>query len=647
MKKILSIVSALVTVLAINATQVVLNPGSMPQMTQAGAYDQTIEGIHVQLSNGIVNESQIRIYKNQTITFSAQTPISAIVFTCTATGTSQYGPGCFAEQEGYTYESNKGTWDGSATSVAFTASSNQVRATQIVVYLDGEKPSTEQLPVDTIGVSEAIARIDANNRGECYIKGVVAGDPFLLGANGPAFYMTDIANPSDSLEAFKIGKNATTPFADVEDMASIIAMGDTILIYALGLDKYNNSIYETTTGHYVRTIGKSAANVLEWDVADATYENGNWIITIAATNANNPADALTLIFPSSVTNGIAGYHSLATGSAIKQAGVSTPITSGSVQLTFNSISNNNYNIYAVKMSALVGDATYRINNTIEIPAFDANGDEILLSADRPFTPKANDTITCAQAREYALSLASGESSPMTVTVRGFITDMFSNGVTFWMDDQAGEAKTIQAYSSTMPAGVSLDKGAEVYVTGSLKNYNGTPEIDHGTVTAISGGSEIVAQEVTVAEALAVAQALDVNATSTDYYAITGYISGIVTAYSEQYGNISFWMSDAADDAQNFQAYRAKCDASIADKLVVGAKVKVTDKLKHYYKAADEEHPDDLHTYETNGGGTVILIQGAGVEDINVNVPAVKFIENGRIIILRNGVRYDVQGRIAE
>jgi len=587
-------------------------------------------------SSGKIN---LRGYVNSTLTIAPPTGKKLLRISANATNMNS------------TYISGDMTgtlWEGEADAVTFNVIKSTLQINTLTIDFGdaGEVPPT--VVVDTIGVTEAIARIKAGNKGECYVKGVVAGDPFQLGNNGPAFYMTDIANPSDSLEGFKINKDANTVFADVDDMAATLAMGDTILIYAAGLDKYNN-IYETTSGYFVRTIGKSDAIILPWNIADATYENGNWTITIAATNDVNPSDALKLIFPSSETKGIAGFHTLATGSAIKKAGVSLAITSGDVKLTFKSISNNNYNEYDVKMTGLVGESVYRLNNTMEIPAFDAAGEEIVLSADRPFVPKDNDTITCAQAREYALSLGSGESSPMTVTVRGFITDMFSNGVTFWMDDKAGDAKTIEAYSCTMPVGVSLDNGAEVYVTGLLKNYNGTPEVDHGTVSVISGGSQIVAQEVTVAEAVAVAQALAANATSEGYYAITGYISGIAYEYSAQYGNISLWMSDTPDDSQTFQAYRAKCDAAIADKLVVGAKVKVTDKIKHFHQDATEgEDPKPEKTvYETYGGGEVILLSGAGVEDINVNAPAVKFIENGRIIILRNGVRYDVQGRIAE
>ncbi|MBR6115956.1 MAG: hypothetical protein IKP93_00590, partial [Paludibacteraceae bacterium] len=64
------------------------------------------------------------------------------------------------------------------------------------------------------------------------------------------------------------------------------------------------------------------------------------------------------------------------------------------------------------------------------------------------------------------------------------------------------------------------------------------------------------------------------------YTIEGYVTGIKTAYSDQYHNISFWMADAADGGEVLQAYRAAC-ASEADAPQVGDKVAVTGSLTKY------------------------------------------------------------------
>ena len=109
----------------------------------ATAYTITKDGVTVTVSSGILgtynNQTHYRIYKNQTLTITSTSNITSVQFTCTANDDAKYGPGCFTVDGGsYTYSGAVGTWAGSATEITFTASSNQVRATEIVVALDGE-----------------------------------------------------------------------------------------------------------------------------------------------------------------------------------------------------------------------------------------------------------------------------------------------------------------------------------------------------------------------------------------------------------------------------------------------------------------------------------------------------------------------------
>ena len=95
----------------------------------------TIDGVSVDISDGIVSGDQIRIYKSATITITAPDgkKLKKVEFTCTANDENQYGPGCFAEHDGYSYNGKVGTWEGADASLTLTASSAQVRATSIVV----------------------------------------------------------------------------------------------------------------------------------------------------------------------------------------------------------------------------------------------------------------------------------------------------------------------------------------------------------------------------------------------------------------------------------------------------------------------------------------------------------------------------------
>lgn len=115
-------------------------------------------GISLEISNGDFDtngDSCYKVYKTATLDItSGVRKISKIIFTCTANGSAKYGPGSFGEgaPNGYAFEENgnKGTWSGSATSVSFTASSNQVRITKIVVYLE---PTTPTIVLDKTSVS--------------------------------------------------------------------------------------------------------------------------------------------------------------------------------------------------------------------------------------------------------------------------------------------------------------------------------------------------------------------------------------------------------------------------------------------------------------------------------------------------------------
>lgn len=160
MKKFFTFVAALMAVVAVNATVVTLTPGQFTAGENLENFSETVSGITVAIApKTTITADQIRVFKNSTITISAEKEISGIVFTCTANGETKYGPGCFTAQDGYSFEGKVGTWAGTpALSVAFEASANQVRATKIEVYLDGEVPEAptpqEAIPAT---VAEAIA----------------------------------------------------------------------------------------------------------------------------------------------------------------------------------------------------------------------------------------------------------------------------------------------------------------------------------------------------------------------------------------------------------------------------------------------------------------------------------------------------------
>lgn len=192
MKKITLLLSAMLfsvmsfaTVITFDADVDKGNAGT--DSNNAAAYTITKDGVTVTVSSGILgtynNEMHYRIYKNQTLTVTSTVGnVTSVEFTCTANDDAKYGPGCFTWSTGnYTYSGAKGTWSGSASEIVFTASSNQVRATQVVVTVSGgsENPGG--------GTPET----------EVTISDLNYADAIYYEYDGIAYYDFDLYNDSD------------------------------------------------------------------------------------------------------------------------------------------------------------------------------------------------------------------------------------------------------------------------------------------------------------------------------------------------------------------------------------------------------------------------------------------------------------------
>lgn len=135
--------TAFAGVITLNATD--FAGGETATVTKDGITLSIDKGTSTSGAGNLYNGQQFRIYKGNTLTVSSTVGnITQIVFTCTANGTTKQGPGCFAAQDGYSYEGKIGTWVGNAAAVNFTAESNQVRATTIEVTVSGEAGSIKK-----------------------------------------------------------------------------------------------------------------------------------------------------------------------------------------------------------------------------------------------------------------------------------------------------------------------------------------------------------------------------------------------------------------------------------------------------------------------------------------------------------------------
>ena len=121
------------------ATDVEFTPANCTDMDNSeGTQTQTRSSVELEFY-GVNNGDDLRTYKSRTLTITAPSGynITSIVITCSASGTSKGGPGCFGAgaPSGYSYDGDEGTWTGSAASVEFYTTDNQVRATSILVTI--------------------------------------------------------------------------------------------------------------------------------------------------------------------------------------------------------------------------------------------------------------------------------------------------------------------------------------------------------------------------------------------------------------------------------------------------------------------------------------------------------------------------------
>lgn len=213
---------------------------------QASAYEVPKDGVVISVTNGLIAADKgvwaYRVYKGQSMTISCESSdITQIVFECAANGEEKYGPGCFTVEPGvgsYTFEPSgpKGTWTGNARSIKFTATSNQVRATKIIV---------------TVGQLGLAAPVIKPAAGTYYDPIQVEMTCSTSGAK--IYYTTNGSNPSTSSTQY------TAPFT-LSTNATVKA-----------ISHFNGETSEVVTADYVFSTATEVPNIAAYQgVADGT-----------------------------------------------------------------------------------------------------------------------------------------------------------------------------------------------------------------------------------------------------------------------------------------------------------------------------------------------------------------------------------------
>ena len=244
--------------------------------------------------------------------------------------------------------------------------------------------------------------------------------------------------------------------------------------------------------------------------------------------------------------------------------------------------------------------------------------EILESGDEPGGGGDAIEVTCAEAVTATNKLADGATSTETYAVTGYITEVVGsvsrNQQTFWIADTKDGGKVFEAYYADLPDGVTeFKKGMKVKITGNLIKFVNsstgavTPEIKNAKVEILEsgdepggGGGDVIS--VTCAEAVTATNKLADGATSTETYAVTGYITEVVGSVSRN--QQTFWMADTKDGGKVFEAYYADLPSGISA-FAVGMKVKITGNLMKFVNSSTGAVTPEIKN------ATVEVLEGGG------------------------------------
>ena len=187
--------------------------------------------------------------------------------------------------------------------------------------------------------------------------------------------------------------------------------------------------------------------------------------------------------------------------------------------------------------------------------------------------------TYADIVDMAYALTDGTTLDGTYRLYGVITkidtewsEQYGNiTVTIQIGDKAD--KLIMCYRLKGDGAKDLKVGDAITVEGKLKNYKGTIEFDAGCI--LVGMGEVIAPETIVENAYKLEDGAALEGT----YTLTGVITKVDTAWSEQYGNITVTIQVGDLTDKLIMCYRLKGDG--ANALKVGDKITVTGVIKNY------------------------------------------------------------------
>lgn len=293
----------------------------------------------------------------------------------------------------------------------------------------------------------------------------------------------------------------------------------------------------------------------------------------------------------------------------------------------------------VQTVTFVGTATIKIK-------------QIVVTLNESVVEWTPDTLTVTEARNLITN--NDPLANKTHYIKGVVSSnsfgkQWPGYANIWMHDIVNTTDTLEAYQTYKgearakfedETDVNLAIGDTIMVfADGLTKYNTIFETTSGYFVELLGagpnhGAIATIDTLTVAEAMTLGNSLADNAES-EKVVVVGYMAKEKTAYSAQYGNQSIYLSDDPNATfGDFYAFQCSIEAPGA---VVGDKVAVTGKIVKYVGQSGNA------TIEISKGSMEILEHATAIDNIEDSVKATKIIENGQIVIIRNGIRFNAAG----
>ena len=251
----------------------------------------------------------------------------------------------------------------------------------------------------------------------------------------------------------------------------------------------------------------------------------------------------------------------------------------------------------------------------------------------------------------------GQGQEATLQTPGGAVSATKDGVTVATDNGYGHNLALRVYKGAQFSITSAEQQIGKIVYQFYSNYDGGMDkevVVNGmeyTVESLAKQARIEkiyiyfgeyekeeVDTLTAAQALEIAQSLAVGATQK--VVVKAYVAKVKTAYSEQYGNISVYLTDdPASTYGDIQAYQANCSAedgaAIAEHDLVLVEGNVThtqnqDGTKDYYEIA-------------KGAQLKLLEKAQGIENVVLTEQVQKVVVDGVIYIVRDNKMFNLQG----